>query len=276
MKICDNVYQIRMDFWVTEQVKRYVYMYLITGRNCYLIDSGVAGSEKIIAEYMKKLGKSMKEIKAVFLTHAHPDHMGGAAEIKKISGCEIYASEKEKDWIENIELQFRERPIPNFYKLVSKPVRVDKTVKEGDVILPEGQVSIRILETPGHSHGHVSYIFEEENVLFSGDAIPDQKDFPIFTDEEKSEKSLEKMTVLDKIQYCCPAWDRVYDGKEWKELLWHSKKYLQKLKESVLKMDKDYGKVSLEEQIRILSEQMGWKERVGNPLFLKSVEACRH
>lgn len=276
MKICNNVYQIRMDFLVTEQVKRYVYMYLITGRNCYLIDSGVAGSEKIIEKYMEALGRNIREIKAVFLTHAHPDHMGGAAALQKISGCQIYASEKEKSWIEDIALQFRERPIPNFYTLVSEPVRVDGIVREGDVILPEEEISVQILETAGHSAGHVSYIFEEENVLFSGDAIPDTKDFPIFTNEGKSEESLEKLAALNGIRYCCPAWDRVYNGEEWKKVLQQSKNYLQKLKENVLEMDKKYGMIPFEEQVRILSEQMGWEDGVVNPLILRSIEACRY
>lgn len=276
MKICNNVHQICMDFLVTEQVKRYVYMYLITGRDCYLIDSGVAGSEKIIEKYMEALGRNIREIKAVFLTHAHPDHMGGAAALQKISGCQIYASEKEKSWIEDIDLQFRERPIPNFYTLVPEPVRVDGIVKEGDVILPEEKISVQILETAGHSAGHVSYIFEEENVLFSGDAIPDTKDFLIFTNEGKSEESLEKMAALNGIQYCCPAWDRVYNGEEWKKVLRQSKNYLQKLKENVLRMDKKYGMIPFEEQVRILSEQMGWEDSVVNPLVLRSIEACRY
>lgn len=276
MKICNNVYQIRMDFFVTERVKRYVYMYLITGRDCYLIDCGTAGSEKVIAKYMEALGRNVTELKAVFLTHAHPDHIGGAAALQEISGCRFYASEKEKCWIEDIDLQFRERPIPNFYTLVPQPVRVDEIVKDGDVIVPEEGIAVRTLETPGHSAGHVSYFFEGEHVLFSGDAIPDTKDFPIFTDEEKSEKSLEKMAGLNGIQYCCPAWDRVYDGKEWKKVLQQSKNYLQKLKENVLQMDKDHGMLPEEEQFRILTKRMGWNDGVVNLLFLESIKACRY
>lgn len=118
MKICENVYQIKIDFYVTPEIKRYVYVYLITGKNCYLIDAGVAGSETVISRYMEELGRSITEIEAIFLTHVHPDHMGGAAEIKRLSGCEVYASQLEKEWIENIETQARERPIPNFYTLV--------------------------------------------------------------------------------------------------------------------------------------------------------------
>lgn len=45
MRINEHVHLIRKEFWVTSKVKRYINIYLITGKNCYLIDSGVAGSE---------------------------------------------------------------------------------------------------------------------------------------------------------------------------------------------------------------------------------------
>lgn len=66
MKICENVYQIKIDFNVTPEIKRYVYIYLITGKYCYLIDAGVAGSESIIGSYMEALGRDISEIKAIF------------------------------------------------------------------------------------------------------------------------------------------------------------------------------------------------------------------
>ena len=47
MKIAENVHLIRKEFYVTPEVKRYINIYLITGENCYLIDSGVSGSEKL-------------------------------------------------------------------------------------------------------------------------------------------------------------------------------------------------------------------------------------
>lgn len=68
-----RVHQIRIDFAVTEQVKRYVFVYLIEAEACYLVDSGVYGSEEQIVQYMKTIGRDISEVKAVFLTHAHPD-----------------------------------------------------------------------------------------------------------------------------------------------------------------------------------------------------------
>ena len=54
MKIAENVHLIRKEFYVTPEVKRYINLYLITGESCYLIDSGVSGSKKIIDEYRQQ------------------------------------------------------------------------------------------------------------------------------------------------------------------------------------------------------------------------------
>lgn len=275
MIISNHVHQIRIDFSVTEQVKRYVYVYLITGKHCYLVDSGVAGCEQIISEYMSQIGRRIEEIKGIFLTHAHPDHIGGAAAIQRISGCKIYASAEEKRWIEDIELQFKERPIPNFYTLVKESVKVDTIVEEGNILLPEEGITMKVLDTSGHSLGHTSYIFQEEAVIFSGDAIPDVNDFPIFVDEKMSEISLEKMEELEDIQYCCPAWDRVYKEDEWKNMIKESKKYLQKLKNSVNQIEEEYGLEPDENKLNRLKKRMGWEKMDVNPLFKRSIEACK-
>ena len=275
MRISENVHQIRIDFSVTEQVKRYVYVYLITGKDCYLVDSGVAGSETVISDYMHKLGRDVDEIKGLFLTHAHPDHIGSAAAIQKLSGCKIYASEKERRWIEDIGTQFKERPIPNFHTLVQESVLVDEIVKEGDILLPESRITLKVLDTPGHSVGHISYVYEEEGVIFSGDAIPDTKDFPIFVDEKLSEMSIEKMEKLELIRYCCPAWDRVYEADEWKEILHSSREFLQRLKRSVQQIEQNGDMDSEESRLNMLGEFMGWKNMDVNPLFKRSIEACK-
>lgn len=140
-----RVHQIRIDFAVTEQVKRYVFVYLIEAKSCYLIDSGVSGSEEQIAQYMKTIGRNISEVKAIFLTHAHPDHIGTAAWFREHTGCKIYASGGERAWIENIDQQYQERPIPNFYKLAGKSTEVDVTVRNGDLIPLEENLSVQVI-----------------------------------------------------------------------------------------------------------------------------------
>ena len=121
-----RVKQIKIDFYVTKEIKRFVYVYLVETRSgCILIDSGVAGSVTMIEKAILESGHDPGEIKAVFLTHAHPDHIGTAGYFREKYGSRIYASEGERAWIENIDLQFKERPIPNFYNLAGKSTIVE-------------------------------------------------------------------------------------------------------------------------------------------------------
>lgn len=79
MVIKMKVHQLKIDFNVTESVKRFVYVYIIEAKYCYLIDSGVYGCEKRITNYLESKGLKPNDVKGIFLTHAHPDHIGSAA-----------------------------------------------------------------------------------------------------------------------------------------------------------------------------------------------------
>ena len=83
------IQQIKIDFNVTPQIKRYVFVYLIiTDTGCYLIDSGVAGSERMIEKAVIESGYHPSDIKAIFLTHAHPDHIGTASYFREKYGAD--------------------------------------------------------------------------------------------------------------------------------------------------------------------------------------------
>lgn len=275
MKISNSVHLIRKDFYVTEEVKRYVNIYLITGANCYLIDTGVAGSEVLIAEYLESIGRKLTDIKGVFLTHAHPDHIGAAAEIKRQTGCKIYAPIQGLDWIENIHRQFDERPIPNFFNLVSESVDVDCPLGGGEIVELEEGISVKAVFTPGHSHDSMSYVLNDE-VVFIGDAIPVDGDLPIFVDFKKSVESIDVIENLEKVELYCPAWDEVYDRKALCEVADRNREMLYKLRKIVMEVEKELGEISDEEKVKKICQRADMAMFSGNPLFRKSIEACRN
>ena len=274
MRIGDHIHQIRIDFQVTQEVQRYVYVYLLIGEKCCLIDAGVAGSEAVISAYMKKLGRDISEIKALFLTHAHPDHIGAAAAIKKISGCEVYASENERRWIENIDTQYKERPIPNFYSLVENSVKVDHSMKEEQNVEVQYGVTLRVLETPGHSDGSLSWLWKEQKILFCGDVIPASDDVPIFTDIEKSQESIKKIMNRADIRTLCPAWDHIYEEGEWREFCCTQLELLERMRQCGAQIVTRRGQMSQDEMIQCFMKQMGWEAEKSNPLLWRSIQSC--
>src|ERR1700730_15618293 len=84
----------------------------------------------------------------ILVTHHHPDHTGGIEELKQRHRCRIVAPDAEADGIPE----------------------VDETVREGDRVRV-GAIEGRVIETPGHTAGHVSYVFAPEKLVFVGDTL---------------------------------------------------------------------------------------------------------
>ena len=268
-----KVHQIKIDFHVTEQISRFVYVYILEADSLYLIDSGVFGCEKQIMDYLDSIGRKIAEIKGIFLTHAHPDHIGSAAWFQEHTGCTIYASEGEKRWIEDIDLQFQERPIPNFYHLVGKSSKVDVLVKDGDVIRPEKGLEIKIIRTAGHSQDGMSYLVGRN--LFIGDAVPVKGDIPIFVDEQELRKTLDLLNRQRKVDTYYPAWDQIYTKELMKQKIEEAVELVDLLKKTVTEIDTIDHKNNLSELTDLVCDQLKMPMLKENPLFKRTIENLR-
>jgi hydroxyacylglutathione hydrolase len=116
------------------------YVFMIVEENeAVLVDPGDARAALALIE-QKNLS-----LKAVLVTHHHPDHIGGLPKIKiKFPNTPIYASLKNKTQI----------PLATHF------------VKEGDRVL-----GFAVMELPGHTLGHIAYYDQRNNRLFSGDVL---------------------------------------------------------------------------------------------------------
>ena len=265
-----KIHQIKVDFNVTEEISRFVYVYIIEANNLYLIDSGTYGCEKQICEYIESLGRDVIEIKGVFLTHAHPDHIGSAAWFKEQAGCKVYASEGEKRWIEDIDLQFRERPIPNFYNLAGKSTMIDVVVKDGEVINLEKDVDIKVVRTAGHSCDEMSYLLND--AMFIGDSVPVKGDIPIFIDEQEMRNTLDLLGGFKEVNTYYPAWDKTYSREEMDDKLNEAKELVNILKDAVVYFDKGEN---LAELIDCVCVKLKMPMLKTNPLFGKTIDCLR-
>jgi hydroxyacylglutathione hydrolase len=84
----------------------------------------------------------------ILVTHHHHDHTGGIEELKQSHRCRVVAPDAEADGIPD----------------------VDETVREGDRVRVGG-LEARVIETPGHTAGHISYAFAREKLVFVGDTL---------------------------------------------------------------------------------------------------------
>lgn len=274
MKITDKIHQIRIDFKVGPELERFVYMYVLVGENVHLIDTGVDGSDQTLREYLKenKIGSPEADVKTILLTHTHPDHIGSAAEIMKYSsGCRIYGSAEEREWVENIDKQFEDRPIPDFYKLINKSARLSGTIKDGDVLKLEDGMTIHVIESKGHSDGSLSFYWAEERALFTGDAIPVAGDIPIFTDRKKSVETLEKLKQYPNVDLYLSAWDDVYDSETAPQKIDAAVDKMEKIKAAVTEEIQKNKDGDRETVYRAVCKNLNLEGLVQNPLFIRSV-----
>ena len=265
-----KVHQIKIDFHVTEQISRFVYVCILEANSLYLIDSGVFGCEKQIVDYLDSIGRNIADIKGIFLTHAHPDHIGSAAWFQEHTGCRIYASEGEKRWIEDIDLQFKERPIPNFYQLAGKSSRVDVVVKDGDMIELEDGVTVSVIRTAGHSCDEVSYLACGN--MFIGDSVPVKGDIPIFIDEHEIRKTLRVLKEYRGVKTYYPAWDQTYTAEMMNNKLREAGELIDLLKKTVLELDDGTMLPELVEQV---CDRLKMSMLKSNPLFSRTIECLR-
>ncbi|MCO7122710.1 MBL fold metallo-hydrolase [Ihubacter massiliensis] len=274
MKISKQVHQIRIYFHVTEEIERFVNVYLIEGKEgCHLIDTGVAGAEKLIKKSLLRHERQPSQLKSIFLTHSHPDHMGAACRIKKRTGAKVYASAVEKPWIEDIGRQFAARPIPNFYKLLEDSVSVDESLEGGEVLCLEPRVTIRALATPGHSAGSLSYFFEEEGILFTGDAVPVADETPIYVNYQQSLESLDRIEEMDQVQLYCSAWADVWQAGEGRKRVAEAKDLLAGINKTVGKALEEDESLENTAVFKRVCEAMELDSTKANPLFRTSIYA---
>lgn len=121
------------------------YVWLIhNGHQALVVDPGEA------APVQAALDRNGLSLAAIVLTHRHDDHIGGVMKLLQRTTVPVFGPRHEK------------QPIPD----------VTHPVSEGDnVTVPALPLRLKVLDTPGHTAGHVSYYAEGQRWLFCGDTL---------------------------------------------------------------------------------------------------------
>lgn len=231
MKITESIHVLRLDFniQINSQTKfeKFVNVIFIFGDRITLIDTGVKYSLPSILNYIKENGRNISELDTIILSHSHPDHIGSALELKKLSGCKILAHHAEKDWIEDIDFQFAERPIPGFYTLVDSSVKVDEFIVHNQVIEIEHNIHLKIFHAPGHSNGMINILFIEDKILFTADSIPLKGDIPNYNNFSQLIISLNEIYQNRNYNIMLTSWTPpIFDRIEMNRLMTAGSTYL--------------------------------------------------
>ena len=169
IRVTDGVFQIRA-------VGARVTVLIDDGR-VLLVDTGLQGSRRAIADGLKDLGLSLDQIDVVVITHAHPDHWGGLGEI--VDGREIAVAAHRLDAEIIAGTETPPNPLKNellakmaepvLPKLMGSLVPVEHRLEDGDVI-PFG-MDTRVVHLPGHTAGSIGLHLPSKRVVIVGDSL---------------------------------------------------------------------------------------------------------
>ncbi len=158
------------------QVSKGVNAFIVDGDDgVVLIDTGLPKRHGAILDGLEGIGRKPEDIAAIVITHAHADHAGGAAVLKRESGADVIASEIDAPVVRG-DVSAPPPPVMDFPILRSligllppaEGVAVDHAVTEGPVPIVS---DLSVVPTPGHTAGHISlFLNRHGGVLFAGDS----------------------------------------------------------------------------------------------------------
>lgn len=118
-----------------------------------------------IADILAVLRKHALKLKAIVITHAHIDHIGGAAKLKAATGAPVHMNQNDAELYDRLDMQAG-------WLGMKTPERtgIDSGAREGDSF-SLGEAHFHVLETPGHTQGSISIWILAENKLIAGDTL---------------------------------------------------------------------------------------------------------
>ncbi len=186
------------------------------GEGLILVDTGLRSHALDIAKAITVLGKKPNEVSRIVVTHAHSDHSGGLAELKRLTRAATIMHSADAELVRKGDSLRPLKPAPGVVNfLVTKlllprtpieiePAEISREAKDGDML--PGDISV--IHVPGHCAGQIALLWphpKHGGVLFAADACANVFGLapsPMYEDYELGRQSLARLATFD-FQIAC-------------------------------------------------------------------------
>jgi len=178
-----QVFRVSPSIWCVRRPSYLTCSYLVvTPGGTVMVDAGMDSGGADMRAGLAAAGLAFDSVRAILLTHWHNDHAAGGWAMRELTGAPVYYHRGDLPFFtrETAHPGLRGRlsdlvPEWGLFVLLKgllgeatpKAVTADRHVADGDVLLD----SFEVIETPGHTPGHVCYYYRPERALFAGDAL---------------------------------------------------------------------------------------------------------
>lgn len=174
-----------------------------------LIDAGPLNSVPKLLRGLKKLGLKPGDLAHLVVTHLHPDHAGGLAHLKKLSGAPVTMHRDDADLVEEGSGMRPMIAAPGFLNWLLfhltiarsagqvAPASVDHRARDGEIL----ECGLEVVYLPGHSEGHMGLFWPHDGgVMFVGDAASNVFGLGLslgYEDLKEGQESLQRLASLE-------------------------------------------------------------------------------
>jgi glyoxylase-like metal-dependent hydrolase (beta-lactamase superfamily II) len=196
--------------------------FVLVGRDAVaMVDATIPGSvDRDVAPYLASIGLALSDIDWVFITHGHPDHVGGLGRLAAANpALRVAARAADRRWVEDQQAMWddlfcRFKGDLTFDEAVRAYI-VDDLGGQGhavtDVVAPGdrielGGLTVSIVDAAGHSPGHIAIYEEASRLLFTGDSVQgagiphvdaERQLPPLYEDVDEYQRTITRMRSLD-------------------------------------------------------------------------------
>lgn len=138
-----------------------------------VIDTSMPGNANKIINCLTKVGMKPNDVRYMVLTHADMDHSRSVADLKETTDTKVAIHSKDAPAVsEKRTLKEVKGVLSPIFTIMPKIIK-SRLLIEPDILLNDGNEigGLKVIYTPEHTIGHISLLYQPENLLFAGDAL---------------------------------------------------------------------------------------------------------